>query len=56
MKEKYNSPEMEIILFECEDVITSSGGGEPVAYAANEVRFLPSAYIDSIDDTQWNQR
>ena len=54
MKEKYNSPEMEIILFECEDVITSSGGGEPVAYAANEVRFLPSAYIDSIDDTQWN--
>ena len=55
MKEKYNSPEMEIILFECEDVITSSGGGEPVAYAANEVRFLPSAYIDSIDDTQWNQ-
>ncbi|MBQ8316696.1 MAG: hypothetical protein IJ006_02230 [Lachnospiraceae bacterium] len=54
MKEKYNSPEMEIILFECEDVITSSGGGEPVAYAANEVRFLPLAYIDSIDDTQWN--
>ena len=54
MKENYNSPEMEIILFECEDVITSSGGGEPVAYAANEVRFLPSTYIDSIDDTQWN--
>jgi len=53
MKENYNSPEMEIILFECEDVITTSG--EPVAYAANEVRFLPSAYIDSIDDTQWNQ-
>ena len=52
MKEKYNSPEMEIILFECEDVITTSG--ELVAYAANEVRFLPSAYIDSIDDTQWN--
>ena len=55
MKEKYNTPEMDIVLFECEDVITSSGGGEPVAYAANEVRFLPSAYIDSIDDTQWNQ-
>ena len=54
MKEKYNTPEMDIVLFECEDVITSSGGGEPVAYAANEVRFLPSAYIDSIDDTQWN--
>ena len=54
MKENYNSPEMEIILFECEDVITASG--EPVAYAANEVRFLPSAYIDSIDDNQWNQQ
>jgi len=53
MKEKYNSPEMEIILFECEDVITASG--EPVAYAANEVRFLPRVYIDSIDDDQWNQ-
>ena len=53
MKEKYNSPEMEIILFECEDVITTSG--EPVAYAANEVRFLPRVYIDSIDDEQWNQ-
>ena len=52
MKENYNSPEMEIILFECEDVITASG--EPVAYAANEVRFLPRVYIDSIDDTQWN--
>ena len=54
MKEKYNTPEMDIVLFECEDVITSSGGGEPVAYAANEVRFLPSAYIDSIDKNQWN--
>jgi hypothetical protein len=53
MKENYNSPEMEIILFECEDVITASG--EPVAYAANEVRFLPRVYIDSIDDDQWNQ-
>ena len=52
MKEKYMEPEMEIILFECEDVITASG--ELVAHAANEVRFLPSAYIDSIDDTQWN--
>lgn len=52
MKEKYITPKMDIILFECEDVITTSG--EPVAYAANEARFLASSYIDSIDPTQWS--
>jgi len=52
MKENYITPEMDITLFECEDVITTSG--EPVARAANEVRFLASRYIDSIDNSQWN--
>ena len=52
MKEKYMEPEMEIILFECEDVITASG--EPATYAANEVRFLSAGYIGSIDNSQWN--
>ena len=52
MKETYNTPEMDIILFECEDVITTSG--EVFAYAANEVRFLASGYIGSIDDDQWS--
>lgn len=51
MKEKYNTPEMDIILFECEDVITSSG---VIAYAVNETRFLSSGYIGTIDDDQWN--
>ena len=27
MKEKYTAPEMEIVEFEVEDVITTSGGG-----------------------------
>lgn len=27
MKEKYTTPEMEIIEFEVEDIITASGGG-----------------------------
>ncbi|MBQ9142410.1 MAG: hypothetical protein IJX63_11570 [Lachnospiraceae bacterium] len=53
MKEKYSTPEMDIVLFECEDVITASG--EPVAYAANEVRFLSVGYIDKIDSTQWSE-
>lgn len=51
MKEKYITPEVDIILFECEDVITASG---VVACAANEVRFLASGYIDAIDPGQWN--
>jgi len=52
MKDKYITPEMDITLFECEDVITTSG---IVANSEiNEVRFLPSRYIDSIDNTQWN--
>ena len=51
MKETYNTPEMDIILFECEDVITASG---PIAYAANETRFLSSGYMGSIDTDQWD--
>ena len=52
MKEKYITPEMDIILFECEDVITTSG---VVANASiNEVRFLASRYIGDIDDSQWS--
>ena len=51
MKEKYITPETEIILFECEDVITTSG---VVACAANEVCFLASGYIDAIDSNQWD--
>lgn len=53
MKEKYMTPEMDIILFECEDVITTSGE-QIVAYAANEVRFLAASYIGGIDDNQWS--
>ena len=52
MKEKYNTPEMDIILFECEDVITTSGG--LTARAANETRFLSSGYLGTIDTDQWN--
>lgn len=52
MKEKYITPEMDIVLFECEDVITTSG---PVAYAANEVQFLAAGYIDKIDSNQWSE-
>lgn len=51
MKEKYITPEMDILLFACEDVITTSG---PIAYAANEVQFLAAGYIDQIDHTQWS--
>lgn len=51
MKEKYITPEMDVLLFECEDVITTSG---VVAYAANEVRFLASDYLDGINNTQWD--
>jgi len=54
MKEKYITPEMDITLFECEDVITTSG---IVASASiNEVRFLSSGYIDAIDDNMWDQQ
>lgn len=52
MKEKYNTPEMDIILFECEDVITSSG---LIARSANETRFLSKGYMDTIDPDQWSQ-
>lgn len=51
MKEKYNTPEMDIVLFECEDVITTSG---LTARAANETRFLSSGYLGTIDPGQWN--
>lgn len=51
MKEKYITPEMDIILFECEDVITTSG---VVANALNETMFLASSYIGEIDDSQWS--
>ena len=51
MKLKYTTPEMEIVQFECEDVITTSG--IEVAYAANELRLLDPSYIKSIDLTQW---
>lgn len=50
MKEKYISPEMDIILFECEDVITTSG---IEAYALNETMFLAERYIGDIDNSQW---
>lgn len=53
MKEKYTTPEMEIIRFECEDVITASGAGIE-AYAANELRLLESGYLESIDSNQWS--
>ena len=52
MKEKYTTPEMEIIRFECEDVITTSGT-DIAAFAANELRLLEAGYIESIDNTQW---
>ena len=34
MKEKYNTPEMEIVEFEAEDIITTSGG-------VDELPFVP---------------
>jgi len=52
MKEKYITPEMDITLFECEDVITTSG--IMANRTINEVRFLSSGYIDAIDDNMWN--
>ena len=52
MKDKYITPEMDITLFECEDVITTSG--VVADRSINEVRFLASGYIDSIDNSQWN--
>lgn len=52
MKEKYSTPEMDIILFECEDVITTSG--VEANAAINEVRFLAVGYIDKIDPNQWS--
>ena len=55
MKEKYITPEMDITLFECEDVITTSGG-ILANRTINEVRFLSSGYIDAIDDNMWDQQ
>lgn len=53
MKEKYITPDMEIVLFDCEDVITTSG--EPISVMSlNEMRFMPASYINEIDNNQWS--
>jgi hypothetical protein len=53
MKEKYITPEMDIILFECEDVITTSGIAENASI--NALQMLNASYIGTIDDNQWTQ-
>lgn len=51
MKQEYTTPDMEIICFACEDIITTSG---LEAYAANELRLLESGYLEGIDTQQWS--
>ncbi len=34
--EGYNMPDLEVILFDHEDVITTSGNGQPVNYNSND--------------------
>jgi len=53
MKLKYTTPDMEIVRFECEDVITTSGFTLN-DYAENELRLLNSDFIKSIDPNQWS--
>lgn len=50
MKETYTTPNMEIILFDSEDVITTSG----FAFSANETYVVTTSDISDIDNTQWN--
>jgi len=50
MKETYMTPTMEIVLFESEDVITTSG----FAFSANETYVVTTRDISGIDSTQWN--
>ena len=54
MKEKYIIPEMDIILFECEDVITTSGIIS-ADISNNALQMLNASYIGTIDDNQWTQ-
>ena len=51
MKEAYSTPNMEIVLFDCEDVITTSC---LTAFAANEIYVVSTRDIAAIDSTQWN--
>ena len=52
MKEQYITPEMDIVLFECEDVITASGIAANSTY--NMLQMMNAGYIDTIDDSQWS--
>ena len=40
MKETYTSPEMEIVYFEAEDIITASGGIDCI----NETEYSPTGF------------
>ena len=51
MKEIYTTPNMEIVLFDCEDVITTSGLH---AFSANEIYVVTTRDISAVDSTQWN--